>query len=498
MVSVLQQIKEGEPIVRNSFIQMSKLPNVKGRITYISSKAKQENLYAVYETTERKFWRDLAKCNQEDFIKSGTIGECIEARELIIALPESYVDYQPDMLLKLFTEHFKQNYGVECISALHHNKRKTNYHIHLIFSERKRLAEPVEKIASRNMFYDENGKHVRTKKEICNESGKIREGCSVIKKGEAYERKLFTVKDLRFKSEGFLDEVKRSYTDLINLYVQDDKNKLKVFERGGVYLATKKIGKNNPKADRIEVDNRYRKWWNETVDRALVAEIPEQQILAVKKVEISDKVRSSIQKSGNNPNLFGAVITMAVSALQLIIRQVLEKLCAENQEPEEQEPKQPEKTLLAEKYSSLLEINRKLNQQNYAIYEKEKQLEKLQKDLSNTQGFFKGKQRKELQGKIQTLEKQIANMKSRLSKIVQEHGYKTVQEFQKELKAVRAENQAYQATLSRKEDKPKPGIRPPEQRQSIRERLREKQAEIKEREQKTTRTHSQKKDRGAR
>ena len=57
------------PIGRNSFIQMTKLSNVKGRITYISSHAKQENLYAVYETTERKFWKELAKCNQEEFVK---------------------------------------------------------------------------------------------------------------------------------------------------------------------------------------------------------------------------------------------------------------------------------------------------------------------------------------------------------------------------------------------------------------------------------------------
>ena len=71
---------------------MTKLSNVKGRITYISSHAKQENLYAVYETTERKFWRELAKCNQEEFTKSGTEGKCIEARELIIALPESFTD----------------------------------------------------------------------------------------------------------------------------------------------------------------------------------------------------------------------------------------------------------------------------------------------------------------------------------------------------------------------------------------------------------------------
>ena len=72
------------PIGRNSFIQMTKLSNVKGRITYISSHAKQENLYAVYETIERKFWRELAKCNQEEFAKSGTEGKCIEARELIM------------------------------------------------------------------------------------------------------------------------------------------------------------------------------------------------------------------------------------------------------------------------------------------------------------------------------------------------------------------------------------------------------------------------------
>ena len=69
-------------------------------------------------------------------------------------------------------------------SALHHNKRKTNLHIHLIFSERQAFETPEEKIASRNMFYDENGKHVRTKKEILDESGEIRPGCKIIRKGE--------------------------------------------------------------------------------------------------------------------------------------------------------------------------------------------------------------------------------------------------------------------------------------------------------------------------
>lgn len=180
------------PIVRNSFIQMSKLPNVKGRINYISSHARQENLYAVYETVERGFWSKLAACNQEEFIKSGTAGTCIEARELIIALPEELQKYDPDSLLKSFTDFFKREYSSECIAALHHNKRKTNYHIHLIFSERSLLDEPVEKIASRNMFYDETGKHVRTKKEVLDEEGNVRPGCRIIKKGDVYEKTIFS------------------------------------------------------------------------------------------------------------------------------------------------------------------------------------------------------------------------------------------------------------------------------------------------------------------
>src|SRR5574344_1664592 len=321
--AIIFQRKGAMPIVRNSFIQMSKLTNLKGRISYISSKARQENLYAVYETTDRKFWTELDKCNQEEFRKSGTEGKCIEARELIIALPESFVDYEPDKLLKLFTEHFKQNYGVECIAALHHNKRKTNYHIHLIFSERKIVDDPVEKIATRNMFYDENGKHVRTKKEILDEAGLLRKGCKIVAKGEVYERDIFTIKDSRFKSESYLDEVKRSYTELINLYVSDDNDKLKVFDRNGAYLPMKKIGKNNPKAAIMESDNEMRTMWNEAVDRALVSGVPETQILDVKRVEITQKASKAIRQSGNHPELFVTLIKMAIAILELMIAKIM-------------------------------------------------------------------------------------------------------------------------------------------------------------------------------
>ena len=489
-------------IVRNSFIQMSKLPNLKGRISYISSKARQENLYAVYETTDRKFWRELAKCNQEEFRESGTKGNCIEARELIIALPESFVDYEPDKLLKLFTEHYKQNYGVECISALHHNKRKTNYHIHLIFAERKLLDEPVEKIATRNMFYDENGKHVRTKKEILDEGGLLRKGCKIIPKGEVYERNLFTIKDSRFKSDSFLDEVKRSYTDLINTCVKDDRQKLKVFDRNGVYLPTKKIGKNNPKAEQVKTDNQYRVMWNQTVDRALISGVPEGQILEVKQSEIGQKVKASIQKSGRNPALLKSLIMNAIYALELLISKVF-KMASQKvdkgietvikAEPEqtpvkaiksfvkvesEPVPEMPKMSAFASKYPRLTDIYHKLEKQNTAIYERERQLANVEKELVGAKGIFKAKQRKELQEQAEQLKMQIANMKQYLSSIVQGYGYKNVKEFLAEFKDSKAEYADYQSAVTKWEQQTGNKAEP----DSLKAKLQRKTQEVRERE----------------
>lgn len=144
-----------------------------------------------------------------------------DTQACIIGYLKSTRSMKPQQVLEDFTEEFHRRYGVECVSALHHNKRKTNYHIHFIFSERKLLPEPEIKIATRSVFYDEAGKRVRTKKEITDEDGKIRKGCTVIKKGEVYESHLFTTKDGRFKSEPFLREVKAVYTDLINRHISD-------------------------------------------------------------------------------------------------------------------------------------------------------------------------------------------------------------------------------------------------------------------------------------
>ena len=295
---------------------MNKLSNVKGRLSYIISTVRQENLYATYTTCDRTFWSKLAKENQADFIKSGTAGKCIEARELIIALPESYTKYVPQELLKEFVEFFKNRYGVECAAALHHNKSKTNYHIHLIFSERKTLAEPIRKVATRNMFYVESGHHCRTKKEILDESGNVRSGCKIIKKGEVYEQHLFEKKNPLFKQKNFLTEIKEAYTELINERINDENEKLKVFNKNSIYLPMKKIGKNNPNSENIKANNRAVLKWNEMAAFSAECGLPLTHIREVKQKEIVKPLKEISKADMPIGAMFEKIVTLAGKTLR--------------------------------------------------------------------------------------------------------------------------------------------------------------------------------------
>ena len=299
---------------RVSYIRHEKLHNVMGRISYISSEAKQEHLYATYETQPREYWRALAKENRDDFFRSGTDGTCIEAREFIIALPEVYYKegIDPNELLRYFVESFKKEYGVECIAALHHNHNMTNYHIHLIYSERDKLEEPIKKIASRNMYFDPDGRHLRTKKEATLD-GELMPGYTMVRKGEVYEQHIFDKKSPVFKQKNFTAQVKRFFTDLMNQPLRDDQ-KLQVFPKNSPYLATKKIGKNNPKADEIRRTNDLRRRWNVQVDHALKRGAPPESLLAVKSELITKPVSESIKKfdGKREPDKYDSIIIKAI------------------------------------------------------------------------------------------------------------------------------------------------------------------------------------------
>lgn len=373
---------------------------------------------------------------------------------------------------------------MECVSALHNNKRKTNYHIHLIFSERKLLPEPDIKIATRSVFYDETGKRVHTKKEITGEDGQIRKGCTVIKKGEIYESHLFTVKDDKFKSEPFLREVKEIYTDLINRHISNPEQQLKVFDKNSVYLPTKKIGNNNPKAAEIETDNAARQEWNRTADMALISGISEAKILEVKQTEIHNKASQSIKSKGWLPNLFRGIVTKAKDFLQNLIQ-------------EKDMPPKPTLDINMAEFRTMQKLMIKAQDKAKEIrHLQDTVLPKLKQQLADTKGIFKGKEHKALTEQIQRTEKEIAEKLDKLPDVLKEDGYPDVQAFMATYRKAEAVVEQYNRDLAAWEREVRENRRPaekerltPPEKKSIRDQLRRLQAEGRQRSQPKRKSH---------
>lgn len=258
---------------------------------------------------------------------------------------------------------------------------------------------------------------MRTKKEILDENGNLRKECSIIPKGEVYESHMFTVKNEHFKSKTFTREVKEMYTKLMNQYVKEESQKLSVFQPGGVYLATKKIGKNNPKATEIRADNVARQEWNRTVDVALAVGVAEETVKEIKRKEITDRVALSIAENGRQPRLLRMILTAAVRFLTEYVRKI-------------QMPPRPKLKIDIEEFRQMQKVKEKLDKQISLIrYTEDVELPKLQKNLQDIKGLFKGREKKVAQDKIDQCTKMLSRQKDQLKKIVRESGYATVKSF---------------------------------------------------------------------
>ena len=438
-------------MARHSFVRTTKLTDVKGRIDYISNPKRQEHLYAFYTTAEPEFWLRLSDQAQFDFWRSHQKkGKCIEARELIIALPESLQAANPEILLKLFTEAFKAKYSVQCAAALHHNKTMTNYHIHLVFADRDVLEKTTVKKATRNMFFDEDSRHVRTKKEILDDYGNLRPGCTVLPKGATYDIRWFSGRKEIFKSRSFLQETKQMYTDLINQLVSPEERQ-QVFDPSGPYLPTKKIGKNNPLADVITQDNELRQEWNRTVDQVLIAGGSEDEVTEFKTEEITTKVSESIRENGNDPSLFSQIMRFAIAVLKEFLDILMRTGPAELEKRKEaaaeqasvfekQEPATTADLREAEaEFRPLDAMHQKLNKANRKLYALQKQQRYLQDVLDTTpRDIFHRKERKALEDRIAGIGRQIDLARTQLEAIPKQYEYGDVKSAEAAYKAAKA------------------------------------------------------------
>ena len=222
----------------------------------------------------------------------------------------------------------------------------------------------------------------------------------------------------------------------------------------------------------IEADNMERARWNQTVDRALISGVAEEDILGVKREKISEEVKHSIELYGNNPSFLGDIIRLAIKALELLISKVLlaaakvakkivdvvhEKVVEKEvpvlvEEPEQaveiwekvQLPKKPKEPLLLSKYPVIMELDAELKRWNKGIFAVEQERGNLEIELSVCSRVFKQKQRRELQERITLLDKKVEKMKAELSQVLRDAGYANAAEFFTELFAVREEKRKYE------------------------------------------------------
>lgn len=176
------------------------------------------------------------------------------------------------------------------------------------------------------------------------------------------------------------------------------------------------------------------------------------------------------------------------------MKQEQKSVPAQTKQTGTERPQQPKPSVLAGKYLRLKEIEGRLKDQNKVIFGYEKKRDKLKKELSECTGIFKGGRRKELQQEIDGINSQISNMKKRLSSIVKEYKFDSVQAFYKEFNAAKRAYLDYKTVCAEYKkiygDKVADAM-------SVRDRLRQKTQAVKERE--ADRAHwSRQKDKGAR
>lgn len=78
-----------------------------------------------------------------------------------------------------------------------------------------------------------------------------------------------------------------------------------------------------------------------------------------------------------------------------------------------------------------IEEFKKMETLNLKLHKQVEEIQKLEKELKNIRGFFKGKQKRILQQEIESCKEAINIGKENLQKMVQEQGYKSVETFLK-------------------------------------------------------------------
>lgn len=288
-----------------AFIKATALTDVCGRIDYASNPERQigkkelkEKLLAFYQTpVDPNFWSDLAKHSQAQ-AKYHKGQNVIEAREHVLQISNEIYkiagtkDHQK--IAEKIAKYFKEEHGVEVAVAIHMNDDISDYHAHIIFAERKLQIDNVDRApATRNTYFDELGCR-STKTKCTDENGKLKRGCSLVKKGEHFPTKAFGPKLTHFADPAWLRSEKERQAEFMTELCQEygvQEKWIRYNHKTNPHMRLHNLKRGEPAALRAwkEHENEKIRAYNKTIDALLISgEITLEQALDIKRQTYQD------------------------------------------------------------------------------------------------------------------------------------------------------------------------------------------------------------------
>ena len=181
-----------------SFVRMTKLPNISGRAGYISNPDKQEEIVMQSEAVDWQPYVAYEQANQKTDKKNN------QGRELVIALYNEWYHLPPEELREKVQTIVESAIGksTDMQWAVHWNKDRTNFHVHVIFSER---TKEETKRWDRDIYHTADGKVARKKADRAKDADG-NDLPPVHRKGDLQGG--FSAKDTRYKRKGWLQDTK--------------------------------------------------------------------------------------------------------------------------------------------------------------------------------------------------------------------------------------------------------------------------------------------------
>lgn len=227
----------------NTYARIIPLTDVQGRVRYACEPENQkikrfktdreivfEKLDCVVGERDNKFWKELAadcryhtkNAKKKTTKKGEEIDGAVEGREIMLCLPNELGRLslkERIALLEKLKVLIDEETGTDCLIACHNSHPEPdivdNWHVHIIIPERARLKSPVILTAERDLYYDCKGKRVYHKTDVY-ENGKLKPGCTVIKKGTVLHTKNFGSKNNNLSLHAWLPGFKNKLANWIN------------------------------------------------------------------------------------------------------------------------------------------------------------------------------------------------------------------------------------------------------------------------------------------